>query len=104
MNSAILILPAVGWGHNDITADFKRNLPIWREVPEEFYHEMLNCVPPEKHTGQQFLVGEPYTDQAGDTIYCGLVHVNGKYYGRLVPYRQFEKLALELKSFIREIK
>ncbi len=86
------------WPHNDLKADFTADRNVWRAVSEEFYNEMLGVLPPIDFDGHNFLVGEPYTDKAGDTIYCGLVHINEQYFARYVPRKQFKKLILELRA------
>lgn len=95
------IEPANGWAHNDITADYKNGRPVWREVNESFYHEMLNCMPPLCYSGGRFMIGEPYSDTANDVIYCALAHVGQRYFGRLLPRKQFFVETDKLKTFIQ---
>ena len=64
-----------------------------KEVSEEHYDEMLGCLPPERMTGNAFLVGEA-SDHGGEKYaprYAMYFMENGKfYYAGLATVKDFD--------------
>ena len=89
-----------GWAHKFLEANYKAGNPVWNEVSEEFYHDMLNVLPPLDWNGTSFLVSEPYTHIQGDEVYCGLIEINKRYFARYVPRKQFSLMILELRTLL----
>lgn len=89
---------------NHMRADFRASRDCWREVSEEFHEEMLGCVPPIDWNNGKFLVGEPYTDTADDTVYCCVTKkINGQHYARYTPRKQANALVAQLKQHLQSL-
>jgi hypothetical protein len=55
----------------------------WVETTEEMYFEMLGCVPPIRHKGTFFMVGEPTRHNAkGEALYAAFNKTNGRFYAK----------------------
>jgi hypothetical protein len=69
--------------------------PIWREVSEAHYDEMLGVVPPALMTGLGFLVGEPMRhNRNGEPEFCAFANMGGRFFAADVPLtiREFRAL------------
>lgn len=99
----VRIEPSEGWPHKQLASDYREGRAIWRETSEEFFDQMLNCIPPKsidprKSWGGEpaFMVGEPYDHAAGDVVYCCCVKAGKRCFARYLPHKQARKAVDEL--------
>jgi hypothetical protein len=74
---------------------------LWVEITEDRFSYALNVLPP-IYVGVAFMMGEPYadTDDGRDTLYFGFVHIDGRFFMRLAPRKQFASMVGELIKFV----
>lgn len=62
---------------------------LWQEETEQEFGEMLDVLPPARMKDNAFMVGECVTHSAAGPIHDAHVRVNGRYFWRPAPLRQF---------------
>jgi hypothetical protein len=78
-------------GDYSLDYNFDNKIDLWTEISEENYWDQLECLPPLKFNGGNFLIMEALT---GNFHAC-LMKVNNRYFGKyvnkfLVDYPKFE--------------
>ena len=78
-------------GEYSLDYNFNNNINLWTEISESNYWDQLECLPPLKFNGGNFLIMEALT---GNFHAC-LMKVNNRYFGKyvnkfLVDYPKFE--------------
>jgi hypothetical protein len=75
------------WQH--LWDEMKKQPFQWIETTQEMYYEMLCCVPPIRHKGTFFIVGEPSFHSAkGEALYAAFNKINGKFYAKYLTLLQ----------------
>ena len=101
------MLPIVHRLKRRCRADYAAGVSRWREITRDNYWYMLGVVPPLDRRSGAFLCGEPYdhviTDSESggfDAVHAGFVEIGNRYFGRLIPRKQFPEAAEALRAFI----
>ncbi len=88
--------------HEKLKADYHAGARVLRLVDEETYNWMLECVPPTRQDGYNYVNSEPYIhNNAGEAVYfCCLFHDGRKWavYGTLREYDNAGLLRLKLET------
>lgn len=82
--------------------DYKTGAAIWREVSEESMEYALNVLPP-VYLNKGFMVGEPYTDDAGGVVRAAYTKVGVRWFSRYTTKSRYEADRQELlEALVRE--
>lgn len=92
------------WFFEDLTADYKAGLDVWREITEDNYLYARDVVPPLYGPHPGFLMGEPYTHTPYDVIYDGFVRIGTRYFARKIGSKQFADATAALVQVVAGIK
>lgn len=96
---AIIVAEVAERPFDAMADDYKNARNVWREVPEGFYWEMLEVLPPIYRRGG-FLVSEPYihetTDAGEEGVYAGLAQVGERFFTRYCTAPEFTERVAEL--------
>ena len=94
--------PVDGWPYDRIKANWNADKAKWQPVTEDFYYEQLGCLPPIQHKNGAFMVGECYTYDENDAIYCGCIEINGQCYAKYCYEQSFKADCNELREFLNK--
>jgi len=90
-------------GDYSLDYNYNNNINLWAEISEENYFDQLECLPPMKFNGKNFLISEALTGN----IHACLMKVNNRYFGKyvnkfLVDYVKFENEIRQQYNIITE--
>ena len=98
---ALVVAVVGGRPFEAMADDYKAARNVWREVPEAFYWEMLEVLPPIYRRGG-FLVSEPYihetTAEGEQGVFCGIACVEDRYFARYCTVPEFSGRVAELRA------
>lgn len=98
---ALIVAVPEAWPVEAMADDYRNARNVWREVPETFYWEMLEVLPPIYQRGG-FLVSEPYmheTTAEGDQgVYAGIAQGGDRYFARYCTVPEFSGRVAELRA------
>ena len=67
----------------------------WREIDEDQYWYLLECVPPIRMKDNAFMVGECLTHTQAGAIYEAVVRIGNRYFSRPAPLSSFDPAVYE---------
>lgn len=88
------------WPLDQLSTLYDQKRDAWVEVPETFYMEMLEVVPPILFDGNRFMVGEAWTEGGRGPIHLGFLHTKGRYFARYCFTQDFVAVVRALREFL----
>jgi hypothetical protein len=84
-----------------LIADYRAGDQKFRQIDEEYANWMLECLPPARQEGWNFVNSEPYTHNAeGRGVFFASMRQAGKHYGILCTLAQWDKRELFRLPFV----
>ena len=75
--------------------DLHKNDRQWREINQESYWEMLDCLPPLAMRGIGFLSSEPLTDLPnGEEVYISCIEDGGQFFAAYLTQNEFKTASI----------
>jgi hypothetical protein len=78
------VLPTL---QNDLRNDDRQ----WREIDQESFTEMLECLPPLATNERGFLSSEPYTHINEEGVYLSCIKSNERFLAAYLTLKEFKK-------------
>jgi hypothetical protein len=88
----------VEWAYPQIEENWTAERDVWVEVSESFYWQALGVVPPIKHAGTRFMVGEPHDHNERGAVHTGFVKYGNRCFARQCNVVDFVRLVSELHA------
>ena len=98
------IAPYLGagvWPYDAIHTHRDTNPDKWQEVDEDFYNEMMCCMPPRSLENSRFMVGECSCHRERGAMYTALACVAGRYFAKETYATEFHQDTDALKAHIK---